>query len=104
MMVIYEITSKVLPELVKAYQRYMREQHIPDLIETRHFSRAEFAKSEDGTYCVRYFAHSRADMDEYLRANAECLRADFLVHFPTGIEVTRKIYDVIETWDDIAVR
>lgn len=41
-MIIYEITANVRTDLVKSYETYMRETHIPDLLETGFFSGAKF--------------------------------------------------------------
>lgn len=94
-MLIYEITATVDGELVEAYEKYMTEQHIPDLLATGNFAAAFFAKS--GTvYRVGYHADSREQFDAYMTAHAERLRADFTEHFPTGIEVSRQVLEIVK--------
>ena len=97
-MVIYEITAVVQTELVEDYEKYMRERHIPDLLATGYFSGAAFTRSGENHYRVRYEAFSRKSLDDYLEKNAESLRADFLAHFPEGIELSRRIWDVLQVW------
>lgn len=101
-MVIYEITASVREQFIEAYEKYMWEQHIPDLMATGHFARAEFTRGENGVYSIRYLAHGRLDLENYLHNDAERLRADFASHFPSGVEVTRAIWDVLETWPEQA--
>lgn len=97
-MVIYEITASVDQSRVEAYEKYMWEEHIPDLMATGHFARAEFTRGEGGAYRMRYLAHGRLDLENYLKNDAERLRADFAKNFPSGVEVTRTVWDVLETW------
>ncbi len=92
-MIIYEITTTVDKELIKKYEEYMQEIHIPDLLETEYFESAEFAPLGEGKYRVSYAAKDREVLDRYLDTSAEALRKDFLRHFPAGVEVSREIYD-----------
>ena len=95
-MIIYEITAKVRADLIETYEEYMRETHIPDLLETEFFSGAKFTRSANGSYRIQYEAHDRAALDEYLKKDAPRLREDFLAHFPFGIEIEREIWEVVQ--------
>jgi len=77
-MIIYEITAIVEPHLIGDYEKYMREQHIPDLLATGYFAAAFLTKAESGRYRVQYHAHDRNALDNYLQTEADRLRADFL--------------------------
>lgn len=94
-MIIYEITTKVKMELIKKYESYMLETHIPDLIETGYFESAEFARIAEGNYRVRYLAKGRETLEKYFESDAIRLRADFIEHFPEGVEVSREILEVL---------
>jgi len=98
-MVIYEITAVVQPNLVEAYEKYMRGRHIPDLIETKYFHAAYFTRTTDNRYRIQYHAHDEAALKEYLETEAERLRADFAAHFPEGVEVVREVWEVVQTWE-----
>ena len=74
-MITYEITATVDPGLVEAYERYMRERHIPDLLATGCFYGASLARAAPGRYLARYEAESESDLENYL-AHAARLRAD----------------------------
>jgi hypothetical protein len=93
--VIYEITANVQPGLCADYERYMAEQHIPDVLATRAFSGAIFAQSGPGQYKISYEAHSRPALDRYLSENAPMLRKDLNEHFPSGIELSRCEWNII---------
>src|SRR5687767_2238963 len=97
-MVIYEITAIVQVELVEEYEKYMRERHIPDLLATGYFSGAYFTRAAENRYRVQYHAHDQTALKNYLQNDAGRLRADFLAHFPEGIELSRENWDVLESW------
>ncbi|MCS6805685.1 MAG: DUF4286 family protein [Acidobacteriota bacterium] len=97
-MVIYEITAIVSPALTQAFERYMREQHIPDVLATGYFTAACFASSTSGRYRVRYEATSQESLDRYLTECAPRLRADFVAHFPDGIQLEREVWQRLERW------
>lgn len=96
--VIYEITAVVRADLVEKYEKYMRERHIPDLLETGCFRAACFTRSEGNRYRIRYEAHDEDALDRYLKSDAGRLRADFLDHFPEGVELSRNVWEVLEIW------
>lgn len=99
-MFIYEITAVVQTELVEAYEKYLRERHIPDLLATGYFSAAYFTRSSSSQnrYRIIYQADNRESLDEYLSNDAKRLRADFLAHFPTGVELSREIWETAEVF------
>lgn len=97
-MVTYEITATAAPHLRDAYEQYMIERHIPDLLETGCFAGASISRSSPGRYRIRYEARSRESLDAYLAAHAQRLRDHFQQTFPDGVEVTREEWDVIRRW------
>ena len=97
-MIIYEITATVRADLIEAYERYMRETHIPDLLATGFFGGARIARTAENRYRIDYEARDRAALDEYLNTEAARLRADFLAHFPEGVEVARENWEVLQIY------
>lgn len=97
-MVTYEVNATVAPELIDSYERYMRDEHIPDVFATNAFSRAIFERLEPGRYRIRYEAASQADLDQYLRDHTARLRADFVAHFPQGVELSRQVWTNLQRW------
>jgi hypothetical protein len=98
-MIIYEITAIVEPRLVEKYEQYMCERHIPDLLKTGYFSGAAFTCATENRYRIRYEAHSKQALDKYLTRDADRLRADFLAHFPSGVELSREVWEVLQMWN-----
>jgi hypothetical protein len=98
--VIYEITAVVRAELVEEYEKFMREQHIPDLLATGYFQKADFTRSGTNRYRIRYESINQKTLDEYLNNQAETFRADFLVHFPTGIKLSREVWEVCKFFNN----
>ena len=97
-MVIYEVTASVEDEVCVEYERFMRKTHIPDLLRTGLFESAVIERSSAGTYPVRYAAETPEALDRYLKEHAARLRADFVDHFPSGVELSREEWDVLETF------
>jgi hypothetical protein len=97
-MIIYEITAVVQAELTEDYEKYMREQHIPDLLATGYFSGAYLTRSGENRFRIQYHAHNQKALDEYLQKDAARLRADSLSHFPEGIALTRENWEILQSW------
>lgn len=97
-MITYEITAQVRPDLIDAYESYMRERHIDDVLETGLFASASFSKSAEGRYRIRYYAYDQAALDEYLTNRAAELRQHFNDRFPEGVELTRENWAVVQYW------
>ena len=94
-MLIYEITATVDRELIADYEKYMTERHILDLLATGNFTAAFFAKNGN-VYRIGYHADSREQFDAYIETHAERLRADFVEHFPTGVDVSRQVLEIVK--------
>jgi hypothetical protein len=97
-MIIYEITASVRADLTESYEKYMLERHIPDLLATEFFSGAKLTFAAENRYRIQYEARDRAALEEYLNTEAARLRADFLAHFPEGVELTRENWEVLQIW------
>jgi hypothetical protein len=88
----YEVSATVDPQEVDAYERYMRETHIPEMFATGCFRRVAFERGDPGHYRVRLDADSQAELDRYLRDHAVSLRAAFTSRFPTGVQLAREVW------------
>lgn len=99
MSLVYEVTAVVELEMSEGWERYMREQHIPDVLATGCFSRASLARASGGRYLIRYHLASRADLDRYLAQAAPALRAEFTARYPGGVALTRETWELLQEWD-----
>lgn len=97
-LIFYEVTARPEPGVRAAYESYMREKHVADVLATRCFTGARFARSAEGLYRTTYIAATRDDLDRYLEAHAQRLRADFATHFPKGIVLSREVLEVLHEW------
>lgn len=98
-MVIYEVSGTVKRELVPDYERYMRERHIPDVLATGSFLGAALVRAGENRYRILYEVADEATLQRYLDEHAPALRADFAAHFPTGVELSREVWKVMERWN-----
>ncbi len=97
MKVTYEVTAVVPAELVERFEAYMRNRHIADVLATGRFESATFSRTE-GKYRMKYVAPSRDSLDAYLANDTMRLRDDFYANFPEGIELSREVWDIVETF------
>ena len=97
-MVTYEITAEVREDLAEAYETFMREQHIPDLLATGCFAGATLSRSSVGRYRIRYEAPDQSALDRYLATEAPRLRAHLAAQFPVGVGLTREVWTVVQSW------
>lgn len=97
-MIIYEITAKVRLDLIKEFEGFVQDIHVPDLLDTGYFEGAEMSRITDGVYQIQYFVKDRETLKKYLETEAERLREDFNTQFPEGVTTSREILDVMRTW------
>ncbi len=80
-MILYNITINVSRDIEQDFIGWMKDVHIPEVLETGIFHDHKFFRllheSEDGStnYCIQYFTDSLAQMMEYERKHAALLRA-----------------------------
>ena len=97
-MIIYEVTAVVEAHLTEAYGRYMRQEHIPDVLASGCFQSAEFASAAPGRYRMRYEASTDENLERYLATHAARLREDATSRFPEGVVLSREVWIAIERW------
>ena len=97
-MIIYEVTAVVEAHLTEAFGRYMRQEHIPDVLASGCFQSAEFASAAPGRYRMRYEASTDENLERYLATHAARLREDATSRFPEGVVLSREVWIAIERW------
>jgi hypothetical protein len=98
-MVIYEVTSDVPAHAIAAYESFMRETHIPQVLASGCFEGASIDRSLPGRYRVRYVARNMDVLDRYLGTYAPQLRADFAAHLGSTVHVTREVWSELQHWN-----
>jgi hypothetical protein len=99
-MIIYEITAIVEASAEEEYERYMRERHVDDVLATGCFERASLAREEGGRYQIRCEATDHAAVERYRAEQADRLKADFAMHFGSGVAVSRAVWRVVRRWNE----
>ena len=97
-MVLYEVTVDVVPQQTEAFERYMRQTHIPDIFATGCFRYIRFARTSATRFRTSYEAERQEELDRYLREHATRLRADFQAHFPEGATASREVWTEVQRW------
>jgi hypothetical protein len=97
-MIAYEITATVSDSLTAAYEAYMIDRHIPDVLATGCFTGASIARGEPGSYRIAYIARDRATFDSYIAKHAAGLRDHFNSQFPEGITLSRSVWETLHEW------
>ncbi|KXK02939.1 MAG: hypothetical protein UZ17_ACD001001387 [Acidobacteria bacterium OLB17] len=88
----YEVSAVVPDSLRPQFEEYMLAKHIAEVLETGCFVRARFCALAH-SYATSYIARSQSEVDRYLEHFTEAMRDDFKLHFPEGIELSRRIYE-----------
>jgi len=93
----YEVTLECSEDTAPALEQWMRNTHIPEMLETGCFAAIHFDHS-DGRFRTVYQAGSTAALDRYLVEYAPALRASFARQFPTGVAVSRETWVQLQAW------
>ena len=79
-MIIYNITIKVEESIKEKWLTWLKEEHIPDIINTGCFTHAAILKllevdeTEGPTYAVQYFCESKSLYNNYIANHAAEMR------------------------------
>lgn len=79
-MIIYNVTTKVEASIADEWLQWMKNEHIPDVMQTGCFSSNKVVRllevddSEGPTYAIQYNAESKADYNRYIQLHAAALR------------------------------
>jgi hypothetical protein len=92
-MLSYEVTIHLDDVgLAAALEAYMVDKHVGEVFTTGCFIDAHFERTEAQVYRSRYTVASQQLLDRYLTDHAPRLRGDFVLHFPTGVRLSRTVW------------
>lgn len=91
----YEVSISVREDIREAFESFMIEKHIPDVLSTGAFADARFATTGPGVYRASYTAADRETLDDYLRNHSPRLREDVARHFPEGLLISREEWSIL---------
>ena len=99
--IIYNVTVKISPDVKDLWIQWMREEHIPEVMETACFKSFRFLHlegydDEEGfTYAIQYTCPSVELMDIYQREHAPLLQQKHKVLFEGKFVAFRTILEVL---------
>lgn len=99
-MILYNVTTSLDPEIADAWVSYMRDTHMPEVMETGFFLKSQLCRllneEDDGiTYAAQYYAVSLDQLEEYQRVAAPALRAEIEKHFGGRYASFRTMLEVV---------
>ncbi len=82
-MIIYNVTVNVDHDIVEDWLQWMKEKHIPDVMNTGKFTGFKFCKiltaqpDETGqTFAIQYFCNDLATLEDYQQNDAPALQKE----------------------------
>lgn len=101
-MIIYNVTIKVEYQIADAWLQWMKEEHIPEVINTGCFKKATIlrlieADDSDGpTYAIQYQAESKADYNRYIQNYADEMRKKTTDKWGNHFVAFRSVLQVVQ--------
>lgn len=96
--VTYEVAVRVESGLTDDFEKYVRQRHLPAVVQTGCFVHATFQCAGAGAYRITHHAASRSDIDRYLTQHAPTLQERFSASFPTSVIIERTIWEDRARW------
>ncbi len=99
-MIIYNVTVKVSRAIAEEWVRWMREEHMNELVATGLFTSSRLSRlleqdETDGvTYIAQYFCDSLEDYNDYVREHAPLMREKGLKKFGDQMIAFRTVMQV----------
>jgi hypothetical protein len=101
-MIVYNVTINVHDEIKDEWVKWMKETHLPQVMETGLFENYSMYKlltrqeDEEGTtYCLQYFCRSLEDYEKYQTGFAPALQAETSKKFAGKFFAFRSIMELI---------
>lgn len=100
-MYIYNVTIQIEDSVHDQWLKWLKEEHIPDMLATGKFSQARICKLVSAesiggiTYAVQYHTPDMATLEQYYQEDADRLRRESLEKFPDKFVAFRTELEVI---------
>lgn len=101
-MILYNVTVNIDTSVENEWLEWMKETHIPDVMNTGCFTRnlvcKIHAESDGGSsYSIQYFCHSQTELDHYLDHHATQLQQEHASKYAGKFAAFRTLLEVIHT-------
>lgn len=101
-MITYQVMATVPADISDAWEAWMRDHHVPDVVRTGCFETATFSRvrmsAHAWTHVIRYATSTRERLDAYLSEHAPRLRADHDQRFGSLVTTERLITDTLSEY------
>jgi hypothetical protein len=100
-MIIYNVTVKITQTIHSDWLQWLKEEHIPDIIQTGCFTHAtilrllEVDDTEGPTYAVQYFAESKGLYNNYIENHAAVMREKGFTKWGNQFIAFRSVMQVV---------
>jgi Domain of unknown function (DUF4286) len=100
-MIIYNVTIKAETAIADRWLQWMKEEHIPDVINTGCFSSAtilrliEVDDTDGPTYAIQYKAESKADYNRYIQLHADAMRKKVTDKWGNQLVAFRSVLELV---------
>ncbi|MFA0961547.1 DUF4286 family protein [Roseivirga sp. BDSF3-8] len=100
-MVIYNVTVSVNHDIHDDWMSYMKDTHIPDVMNTGTFTGHRFLRlvkqEPDGsTYCIQYFTDSLSKLQQYMATHGPRLQKDVTDRYGEKAMAFRTILESVD--------
>ena len=100
-MILYNVTSSIDPEVADEWLDFMRDTHMPEVMETGFFLKSQLCRllneENDGiTYAAQYYCLSLEQLEQYQQVCAPALRASMDARFSGKYMSFRTVLEVME--------
>ena len=101
-MIVYNVTTKVDPSIQNDWLTWIKEEHIPGIINTRCFTNAstfqllEVDDSEGPTFTVQYFSESKSLYNLYIEKFAATMREKAFEKWGNKFIAFRSLMQVVD--------
>lgn len=102
-MIIYNVTSNIDESIHDQWLKWMKEEHIWQVLATEKFEKATLVKvlveeENDVTYSVQYKTNSREALEAYYKEDAPKLRAEGFKRFGDKVLSFRTELEIIDEY------
>ena len=102
-MVIYNVTVNIEEDVHEKWVKYMREEHIPDVLRTGCFKEARFTRvmvndPQGVTYSIQYLCESEEVLQKYADHFAPALQKDHKDKFGDKFAAFRTLLEVVDVF------
>ena len=100
-MILYNVTVKVDASAAEEWVKWMKEEHIPELMHTGLFTDARLMRlmevddSEGPTYAAQYYCTSKAEYQRYIDEHAAAMRAKGIERFGDKFIAFRSVMELV---------